>query len=133
MQTDRPDTGSGGMGEDFAAAKLQMMGYTIVARNAHSRYGEIDIIAEKGFWLCFVEVKTRKTDRLLDGAQAVTRAKQRRIIQTALDWMQRFPAHTGQPRFDVFLVGTDGLGHVRCYEYLEGAFDGEAYTGSARD
>lgn len=133
MQGNRPDTRSGGTGEDFAAARLEEMGYTIVARNAHSRWGEVDIIAEKDFWLCFVEVKTRRTDRLLDGAQAVSRAKQRRIIQTALDWMQRFPAHTGQPRFDVFLVGTDSFGRVLCHDYLEGAFDGEAYTGSARD
>lgn len=128
---DKRDTGN--QGERFAAEQLAGMGYTILARNARCRYGEIDIIAAKDGYLCFVEVKTRGNAWLSHGAYAVDRAKQRRIIRAALDWMQRFPQQDSQPRFDVFLVGVDRKGGVCRYEYLEGAFDGEAYTGSARD
>ena len=37
---------AGRAGEDYAAQKLTEQGYVIVARNYHSRYGEIDIIAD---------------------------------------------------------------------------------------
>ena len=55
----------GDRGEDYTARYLQKQGYTITGRNWHSRYGEIDIIAENGEYLLFVEVKTRKAESYL--------------------------------------------------------------------
>lgn len=43
----------GDRGEDYTARYLQKQGYTITGRNWHSRYGEIDIIAETGS-ICFL-------------------------------------------------------------------------------
>jgi putative endonuclease len=119
-------TQSGKKGEDFAAAALAQKGYTVLARNYHSRFGEVDIIASDKENICFVEVKTRREKSMVGAAQAVTPAKQRKIIMTALLYLQE----TGcalQPRFDVFCVETGKNGEVIGYDYLMEAFDGEAY------
>ena len=47
-------------GENKAVEFLKAKNYTILARNYHSRFGEIDIIARKQNTIIFVEVKTRK-------------------------------------------------------------------------
>ena len=46
----------GTLGEDIATAFLQKKGYAVIRRNFLCRVGEIDIIAQKGEYLCFVEV-----------------------------------------------------------------------------
>lgn len=118
----------GAAGEEYAAKVLAELGYEIKARNFSSRYGEIDIIARKGSVIAFVEVKSRRPNSAVSGFDAVTRAKQRRIILTAIWYMKTHDAQTRdlQPRFDVFSVVTSG-GDIVSHEYLEGAFDGEPY------
>ena len=50
----------GKKGEDLAAEFLEKQGFKLIKRNwRFSRIGEIDIIAEDGDTLVFVEVKTR--------------------------------------------------------------------------
>ncbi len=46
----------GAWGEEKAARFLMDQGYHIIQRNYHSRYGEIDLIAEDEEYLIFVEV-----------------------------------------------------------------------------
>lgn len=113
-------------GEDYAAAELEKLGYKIVCRNFHSRFGEVDIIAEKDEIIAFVEVKARKADGMVTGFEAVTAAKQRKIIATALWYLARYHSEL-QPRFDVFSVTTGKKGEIISHDYLEGAFDGGAY------
>ena len=55
---DRKSLGS--WGEDKAANYLRRRGYKILERNFSCRFGEIDIIASRGGYLVFVEVKLRK-------------------------------------------------------------------------
>ena len=114
----------GKWGEDFTCRYLQQNGYEIIARNVHSRYGEIDMIAVDGPYIVFIEVKTRAQDAGTGPLEAVTPAKQRRIIQTALCYLQEHPSRL-QPRFDVaaVVVGEEGL----AIEYLKDAFDGGGY------
>ncbi len=54
------------------------------------RFGEIDLIASRANF-CLIEVKTRRQDGLLRPAEAVTRAKQHKIIRTAYLYLERFP------------------------------------------
>jgi len=115
-------------GEDFAAGVLQGLGYQILARNYHSRCGEVDIVARKDGYICFVEVKARRQGGMVEGAQAVTRSKQKKIIATALRYLQQNPLEL-QPRFDIFSIVTGRAGAVLDYDYLIGAFDSEAYGG----
>ena len=53
----------GRLGETAVCRQLEQQGYSIVRRNFCVRGGEIDIIAENGEYLAFVEVKTRKPNR----------------------------------------------------------------------
>lgn len=96
---------NGMLGERFAAEYLQKQGYTILATNFHTRFGEIDIVAQKGDILAFVEVKTRAATTLEPPEAAVTPAKQKKLITAALHYLQAHPADL-QPRFDVVAITT---------------------------
>ena len=89
------------MGEEHACRELLRRGYTILARRYRSRYGEIDIIARDGEALVFVEVKTRSTERFGSPLEAVTPAKQRKVIRMAADYVGRSRLFTVACRFDV--------------------------------
>ena len=52
----------GKWGEDAVAAYLKERGYEILARNARTPYGEIDIVAKQEDVYIFVEVKTRTSN-----------------------------------------------------------------------
>ena len=78
----------GKYGEDIAVKYLIKNGYKIVERNYHfSRYGEIDIIALDKDTLCFIEVKTRTTEKFGTGFEAVNRTKLSKIYKFALSYL----------------------------------------------
>lgn len=93
----------GGWGESMAARFLRKKGYEIAAANYRCRFGEIDLIAQKGDIVAFVEVKTRKNADFARPAEAVTPAKMKKIVSTALLWLQSHKCEK-QPRFDVIEV-----------------------------
>lgn len=84
---------TGNYGENIAVAALEKQGYTIVARNYRKRYGEIDIIAQKGKTLYFVEVKTRKDAAYGNPLESVTPGKQRKIYRVAEAYLQENSAY----------------------------------------
>ena len=97
----------GKLGEDLACRELERRGYAILARRYRRRGGELDIVARDGPTIVFVEVKTRDGDAFGTGGDAVTARKQRRMTQTAIDYMMRHRL-TGVPcRFDVVTVRVD--------------------------
>src|SRR5262249_58019762 len=68
----------GGYAEDQCAAYLERAGYQVRERNWLVREGELDIVAERGETLCFVEVRMRTSAVFGDPSLTVTREKQRR-------------------------------------------------------
>jgi putative endonuclease len=94
----------GKMGEDLACAELLRRGYAISARGYRTKYGEIDIVARDGETTVFVEVKTRAGDDFGGAAAAVTRRKQQRVAQMAVDYLSRHHLHDTPCRFDVVTV-----------------------------
>ena len=90
----------GNFGETVVCNYLTQQGYDIVKRNYCIRGGEIDIIAIKSDFICFVEVKTRKENSMVSGLEAVTRKKHLRIIRTAERYLLESQSEL-QPRFDV--------------------------------
>lgn len=117
---------TGKAGEDYTAGWLMRQGWVIVERNWHSRFGEIDIIAQKEDIIAFVEVKTRKHGSLTTPLEAMTTQKQRKIVKTAYAYL--LTVHSdAQPRLDVAAVTVRqhrGTTTVEAFEYLEAAFDG---------
>jgi putative endonuclease len=91
----------GRWGEDTAAAYLERRGYSILARNVHNRYGEIDLIARAAdaglvAGLVFVEVKTRTGQSFGDPEEAVDRRKIEHLCAAAEAYMVEHPELTGQ-------------------------------------
>ena len=76
---------TGKLGEESVCRYLTERGYRIAARNYRIKGGEIDIIAENGDYLAFVEVKARRPDSLVTGFEAVNKRKRGLIIKTAAD------------------------------------------------
>lgn len=113
----------GKWGEEYTAQYLLSQGWQIIARNYHSRWGEIDLIAVNGTYIAFVEVKTRRPNSMVSGEEAVTPAKQQKIMLTAESYLLQYPAQL-QPRFDVaVLTARDGdPPQLMHFEYYECAF-----------
>jgi len=93
----------GAFGEDAACDYLKQKRYRIVDRNFSCRMGEVDIIARKGKYIVFAEVKLRKNADYGEAKEFVTASKQRRVIVAAEYWLMKHPTEL-QPRFDVIEV-----------------------------
>ncbi len=73
----------GKWGEETAVTYLTERGYEIITRNAHTPYGEIDIIAKQGETLIFVEVKTRTSNSMGLPEESITPRKRQHMIAAA--------------------------------------------------
>ena len=115
----------GNKGESLVAEYVKKKGFIISARNYHSKYGEIDIIAENNDMVLFIEVKTRSERSLVRPYEYVDKLKQRKLFITA-DIYLRNNAYGLQPRFDVAEVFVGENGDMRLH-YFENAFGAEAF------
>lgn len=77
------NTELGVFGETLAENFLQKKGYKILSKNVRFKKYEADIIAMDGEKIVVVEVKTRQTAEIGEPWRAVTKSKQRQIIQVA--------------------------------------------------
>lgn len=113
----------GQWGEALVAEDLRRKGWSVAARNFRCRFGELDIVAENGQYLAFVEVKLRKNDRFGSACEAVTPSKQRKLRAAAEFYLMGHPTRL-QPRFDVAEVyAPQGVHTVRPdINYIENAF-----------
>ena len=84
--------------------ELERRGYAILARRYRTRHGEIDIVAEDGETLVFVEVKARATAEFGTAAEAVTVWKQRRLTAMAVEYLSRGEIVGRACRFDVVAI-----------------------------
>ncbi len=96
-------TTKGIAGEVIAARFLREKGYRVLSSNYRSRFGEIDIIAQDGRHIVFVEVKARSEQSMIMPREAVTESKQQKILRTAALYIRAYPSNL-QPRFDVVEV-----------------------------
>lgn len=115
----------GKLGEEAVCRYLKSRLYDIVVRNYRIRGGEIDIIAENGDYLAFVEVKTRKPNSMVNGLEAITKRKKDLIIRAASDYCCKHPTIL-QPRFDTAEVIFDGV-KIRSIKYIMNAYDTTGY------
>lgn len=105
-------------GEAAAALFLQRRGYTILARNFRTRYGEIDIVARAPDALVFVEVKARQDNRFGAAEAAVDARKYARVLRAATAYVRE--AHVAPDtlmRFDVVSVGESSAGALAVRHY----------------
>ena len=109
----------GEKGESLAVQLLRKNGYSILAENWRSGRNELDIVARIGETMVFVEVKTRSTAFFGDPSEAVSIAKQKRIIQAANDYLEQHQIEL-EARFDVISVITSA--NEQTLDHMEDAF-----------
>ena len=84
----------GKAGEVLAAEYLEQNGYRILFRNFWCNRGEIDLVAQKGNWVHFVEVKTRTGNHYGAPRESITPYKMGRMRIAAESYMK---AKAGMP------------------------------------
>jgi putative endonuclease len=112
--------GLGRTGEHLAADALMERGYRILERNFRCRYGEIDLVAEQEQDLVFVEVKTRRGTTYGRPEEAVTVAKQRKIVEVASYYLDLHNCPERSWRIDVVAVQLSKSGKleaIRIYRH----------------
>ncbi len=126
----------GRRGEDLAAAFLHENGYRIIIRNFKvpvgrnrkgvSVSGEIDIIALDGETLCFIEVKTRRSESFVPITKNIDLRKQRQIIRTSKVYRRLFDLFETPVRYDAVTVLLNEIDKPRV-ELLRAFFTGSAF------
>ncbi|MEE8558182.1 MAG: YraN family protein [Myxococcota bacterium] len=104
----RSSRARGRYGEALAEKHLRQHGYRILTRNLHLRHAEIDLLALDGEILCFIEVRSRATNRFGTPEESVDVRKQRRLVRGARTVLARggLPRHKAV-RFDVVAIETN--------------------------
>ncbi len=111
---------TGNSGEEKACNYLIKNGYSIIQRNYRTRRGEVDIIAEKGNVLVFVEVKTLPNGNAELLSHVLDIRKQKRIIKTAKCFLAIHRQYSNDfIRFDVIVNDMPGFPEVY---HIENAF-----------
>ena len=113
------NTRAGGVIGEQAACEyiLKKRAMHILRRNYSCPVGEIDIIALDKGCVVFIEVKSRESESFGRGAEAVTRAKRRKIVRAAQMYLMSHHMEECDVRFDVIDILRGEA------EYLENAFD----------
>ncbi len=125
-----PHLAVGRFGEKAAVRHLKKQGYKILKRNWRWEKWEIDIIAQKGDYTVFTEVKTRRqseetSHRFGQPAGAVTKDKIEHIRRGAAVYLGLYPQKGGMTRFDVVEITLDPTKRtyqVLTLNHMEGAF-----------
>jgi len=94
----------GNLGENLALKHLHKQGYTILERNFRSKFGEVDIIAQDGEVLVFIEVKTRWSQKYGPPEEAITPGKIKRIIKVSQYYKMLHPQSPEAMRIDAVAI-----------------------------
>lgn len=119
-KTSSPRQSLGRLGERLAAAKLEERGYRILERNFRCRSGEIDLVAEEGPDLVFVEVKTRRGTARGLPEEAVGRRKASKLQEVACSYLDLHQLPDCSWRIDVVAVQFSAMGkleEIRIYQH----------------
>ena len=94
---------TGKYGEEKAAEYLTQIGYRIIAKNVSCRHGEIDIIANDGDEIVFVEVRTRSFGWVMPPEFTVGPEKIKKLKRSARIWTES-RRYTGFWRIDLIAI-----------------------------
>ncbi|HMS23452.1 MAG TPA: YraN family protein [Candidatus Saccharibacteria bacterium] len=109
-------TSIGRQAEDAAADYLKQNGYKILDQNWRTRWCEIDIVAQKGKIISFVEVKYRKSTDFGGGLEYITPKKQQQMAFAAEFWVS---SNKWKGDYNLSAVEVTGL-KFEITEFLEG-------------
>ena len=111
----------GELGERLAAEHLTEKGYRIRERNFRTAAGEIDIVAEAGGVVAFVEVRCRRGSSMGTAAESLSAAKQRRMVEMAKAYGQARDDLPEQWRIDLIAIDFERDGRLVSLVHYENA------------
>jgi putative endonuclease len=94
----------GKWGEDAVATYLAQRGYEIIARNARTPYGEIDIVAKQADIMIFIEVKTRTSNKMGLPEESVNFRKQAHMLACA----EHYAAENAIDHWQIDVISVEG-------------------------
>ena len=123
-----PKQRAGDAAEDAACSHLQQHGCRVIARNVRYREGELDVVAQDGSTLVFVEVRLRSRDTFGGAAGSVDRFKRKRLVRAAQHFLAQHFGTSGDGgprgvppcRFDVITADDGGVS-----DWIQDAFANE--------
>ena len=121
MSTDRQALGR--RGERLARHRLEATGYSMLQANYRAKAGEIDLIAEKGDTLVFVEVRTRTGRAVGAPEESLTPQKRAHLVAAAGEYLQAHNAGDREWRIDLVAIELGRDGRVRRLDIVENAVE----------
>ncbi|HLI28509.1 MAG TPA: YraN family protein [Chloroflexota bacterium] len=100
----------GAAAEAYAARHLVRAGYAILARNYRGGGGEIDLVAQQGDEVVFVEVRARQPGGLVSPEESLTARKRERILCAAAHYLQHTTSTEPPWRVDLIAIEIDVRG-----------------------
>ncbi len=115
----------GALGERIAKEHIEKLGYRIIETNFRCHEGEIDIIAQEGEQLVFVEVRTRRGLDFGTPEESITVSKKQKLIEVAYAYLQSHEESPSSWRIDVVAVELGTGGTVSRVELIQNAVSGD--------
>ncbi|MDD5127847.1 MAG: YraN family protein [Dehalococcoidales bacterium] len=112
---------AGALGEKLAQDFLRERGYQIIETNYRCRDGEIDIVAQHGGSLVFVEVRSKQSDRFGSPEESITAAKRAKLRLMADYYLQNHDILPDSWRIDVVAIEFDRSGKASRIGLIENA------------
>lgn len=113
--------GLGARGEVIAREQLEAAGYKIRETNYRGSRGELDIVAEEGEFLVFVEVRARRGRRFGTPEESIGPRKSRRLVRLAEEYAITHPEAPQHLRIDVVAVEMTANGRLDRVEIIRNA------------
>lgn len=98
----------GSFGEERAVNFLTRIGFSILRKNYRTPSGEIDIIAQDGDTIVFVEVKTRRSLTFGRPEESVDECKRQQIKKVAQQFISQYQLFHFNCRFDIITIYDEG-------------------------
>ena len=111
----------GAFGERVAAHRLEAAGLEIVARNARTPSGEIDLVARDGEDVAFVEVRARRAEPGT-AAESLDTRKLQRMWRCAMEYCEEQGLDPERVRIDLVSLdigARDSVAHIEHFRGLE--------------
>lgn len=109
----------GKLGEKLAENYLALNGFKILFRNFNTKFGEIDLIAEKSSKLHFIEVKTRTSNHMGEPYEAVNSRKVSHLKKAAYIYISNNKLTGRKYSVDVVSIIVNNMGKVEELKYFE--------------
>ena len=113
----------GRRGEEIARRRVEELGYEVLETNYRAKSGEIDLVAEHGGTLVFVEVRTRRGRAIGSPEESITARKRSHMIDSAQEYLQANDAEDKEWRIDLVAIEMSWDGRLDRVHVLENAVE----------